>query len=1243
MSQTDEQRLNALEFLRADLPAFAEECLRIRPKDAMNTPILPLVFNRTQLFLHKALEEQRQRTGKVRAILGKGRQTTVSTYIGARFYHKTTFWRGIHTYILTHEQPASDNLFEMVERFQEFNPLRPSTGINNAKELTFDRLGSSYEVGTAGTKAGGRSQTIQLLHWCVAEGTLIVTPEGRLKPVERFEIGDEVRTHRNAVAPISFISKQTKLCQEVVFRSLTSFPLRLSGEHRIWTRAGWQMIDDVPIGDSIGFPVRKISHEIVCLPYRVAPLRSSGNKPNGPDQIHLTYELGRVIGLYLAEGTVIKQPTSAIPSAVTFSVHEREASRTVEWLGPLENAFRSVKVTPNPDSKTVHVTVYGKSFATFMWAMAGVLDAKRIPDKWWMMGEDFVRGMVHGYLSGDGHFSPANSRIIEATSVREAITIGMRDALASLGYGWASIKFKPAGVRFGRNERAAYTMRLCGSGVERLSEECGKPTIPRRDLGNFGNVVVEDGYAWLPIVSKTPIGKQTVYDFEVGHDDHSYCTIHGATHNSEVAFSPNANGHFAGIVQTVPDLPGTEIILESTGNGPTGAYYQHWQDAEAGTGDYMALFVPWFWTAEYSRPVVERFDLDEEEQSYRQSHGLSLGQMAWRRAKIVELKDPKLFKQEYPACIAAGQRVGVEQVGLIAIERIRPGYDTATGAIGAVMANGTRQTVKVTTELGYEVICTPDHRLSVWPNSWVEAAQTQGQMLALSPPAFSKHECVVEWQPFPCVTSKLHVTERFGRLLGYFMGDGSWHDGTFSIVCTGVDDDVVADVIRLVTEFIGPPTTRSVGKQGGGTEVRVGCSNFAAVLRVLGIIRPTAPHRIVKIPESIFASPEPVVREFLRGLFEADGFCQKSGAGMSLFSKHEGFLRDVQLLLLGFGITSRRTRERKIAKDGRVFPGNALILRATETRQFLRHIGFMSRRKQDRLTGYEASDLGRPSPERPLVDRVFSITPAGVREVYDLSIPGAECFDAGGILVHNCAIEMFEATGEQSYIDPETVLAARKATKEGFGPLVIGVDPSRFGDDRFSIAWRKGRKVIKVESRAKIGTTEALTWLRDIIDQDKPARMFIDAGGGGDRLYDILQSWGEPYEKVIKLVNFGGKPLTAAQILRDGTKRPGPVDRRAEMWMRSRDWLEQPAGADIPDRDSLQADACAPRYTYQTTDQKLRLESKEQMRARGVRSPDEWDAIALTFAEPVRESLRQAIPDQVREAPNGPGTGWLGV
>lgn len=116
-------------------------------------------------------------------------------------------------------------------------------------------------------------------------------------------------------------------------------------------------------------------------------------------------------------------------------------------------------------------------------------------------------------------------------------------------------------------------------------------------------------------------------------------------HGSEVAFWPNAAMHFAGVVQAVPDLPNTEIILESTANGVGGEFHKRWQDAERGEGDYIAIFVPWFWSKEYSRQVSDGFILTDEEKEYKNLYNLDDGQMAWRRAKITELGDINLFKQ----------------------------------------------------------------------------------------------------------------------------------------------------------------------------------------------------------------------------------------------------------------------------------------------------------------------------------------------------------------------------------------------------------------------------------------------------------------------------------------------------------------------------------------------------------------------------------------------------------------------
>lgn len=495
--------------LKSDFPHYAEKCLKIRTKAGA---IEPLALNRAQQHIHKRLEEQRAKTGKVRALILKGRQQGCSTYVGARFYHRCTHNRGLRVFILTHEDAATQNLFEMVERYHDHCPplVKPSTGKANAKELNFDLLDSGYKVGTAGTKGVGRSSTIQLLH------------------------------------------------------------------------------------------------------------------------------------------------------------------------------------------------------------------------------------------------------------------------------------------------------------------------------------------------------------------------------GSEVAFWPNAESHAAGVLQAVPDLPGTEIILESTANGLGNLYHQYWRDAEAGKSEYTAIFVPWFMQPEYRAPVPDDFVMDAEEQAYREAYNLDIDQIVWRRNKIAELKDAVLFKQEYPATAA----------------------------------------------------------------------------------------------------------------------------------------------------------------------------------------------------------------------------------------------------------------------------------------------------------------------------------------------------------------EAFQLTGHDSFIPPVLVLKARKNTVAGSGPLVIGFDPAWMGDDRHSMAFRRGRCVERIVSKTKLDTMQAAGWCKQVIDAEKPARLFIDVGGVGAGIYDRLVEMG--YERIVRPVNFGSAPFEPAP-----PEGGGPANRRAEIWQKSKDWLCDPAGVSIPDSDELQADACGPTYTFDSNT-KLKLEAKDKMRKRGVPSPDEWDAVALTFAEPVADNQFAGPSLLMPELPVGP-------
>lgn len=157
--------MNTTKELIENLEPYAENQLVIKPKTG---PLIPFKFNRAQQYLHERLEDQRKRTGRVRAIILKGRQQGCSTYVAARFYHKTVTVPSTLTFIFAHDHEASSSLYNMVKTYYEESrdiQFRPHLGTSNAKELLFPNLQSGYKVGTAGTKGLGRSKTMQQIHW----------------------------------------------------------------------------------------------------------------------------------------------------------------------------------------------------------------------------------------------------------------------------------------------------------------------------------------------------------------------------------------------------------------------------------------------------------------------------------------------------------------------------------------------------------------------------------------------------------------------------------------------------------------------------------------------------------------------------------------------------------------------------------------------------------------------------------------------------------------------------------------------------------------------------------------------------------------------------------------------------------------------------------------------------------------------------------------------------------------------
>jgi len=92
----------------------------------------------------------------------------------------------------------------------------------------------------------------------------------------------------------------------------------------------------------------------------------------------------------------------------------------------------------------------------------------------------------------------------------------------------------------------------------------------------------------------------------------------------------------------------------------------------------------------------------------------------------------------------------------------------------------------------------------------------------------------------------------------------------------------------------------------------------------------------------------------------------------------------------------------------------------------------------------------------------------------------------------------------------------------------------------------------------------------------------------------------------VRPVSFGGTPVLEVARYRN---------RRAEMWGNILEWLKE-GNCDLPNDSALRSDLIAPTYMFNHKDQ-IVLESKRDMKRRGLASTDCADALALTFAEPV--------------------------
>lgn len=513
-------------------------------------------------------------------------------------------------------------------------------------------------------------------------------------------------------------------------------------------------------------------------------------------------------------------------------------------------------------------------------------------------------------------------------------------------------------------------------------------------------------------------------------------------HLSEIAFweSTQARNKMLAMLEAVPYEPETIVAMESTANG-LNHFYKRWVSAKEGNADpdrsgevYAPLFVPW-WRDQNcsirfgSDEGRERFvnsigntaemgEVAEDEPMLVELYGCTPEQLQWRRMKIQEQPDRAVqtFNQENPHCLTFETRVSTE-LGMLRIGEARDAALTESGPVRHWFPQRSAPIWRLTTKQGRVLRGTAEHPVQTNDGLTLLPDLRRGAKLMLRPPRFAERKYVERWDGPLGLKHEMPVDARLGRFLGYFMGDGSWYRGTLAFSLDAKDEDVIADVTTLTTELARKPQRRIIARvQGrkGMVELRVSARGAEPLLKRLGCVAPSPSgvslRREVCVPEAIWRSPRSVVREFLRALFECDGSASQGCVRWG--SSKLQFARDVQLLLLGFGLNATMSASTKPSGNGTPYEFYALQLGGDAARAFHDDIGFIGERKRAARPEPGLSGLGRPCRGLQMWDEVVSVEPDGEEVTYDFTMDTEDhLFMANGILTHNSDEAAFIGTG----------------------------------------------------------------------------------------------------------------------------------------------------------------------------------------------------------------------------------------
>jgi DNA replicative helicase MCM subunit Mcm2 (Cdc46/Mcm family) len=293
------------------------------------------------------------------------------------------------------------------------------------------------------------------------------------------------------------------------------------------------------------------------------------------------------------------------------------------------------------------------------------------------------------------------------------------------------------------------------------------------------------------------------------------------------------------------------------------------------------------------------------------------------------------------------------------------------------------------------------------------------------------------------------LDENLAGIFGYIIADGWIRKRSIGFVINKDELDIAPKIINYLEKYFGVPIS-SYEHKHTSEKIMYYEVNRTHLAKLLSFLKEK------RVPNLVFQSRDSVVASFLKWLYEGDGSVFSKGRGhtsVSLRSNNIELLRDVQLLLLRFGIHSRilwENKKRMVKIKGREViskPNGSLMIRRSESIiKFSKYIGFVSQKKISKLekaVEYAKYHVHRVHKERS--EKIVKINNDSPQDVFDVEVSNYHRFVANGIVVHN--------TGKSQLLKLISGIIPRGKYVGGKGATAAGLTATVVKDEEFGGGW----------------------------------------------------------------------------------------------------------------------------------------------------------------------------------------------